>query len=432
MNFVECSVSELDLFSEEKLQASILNRSEVAYHPINSVEDASSIEFLSPGASASYRDLSNIFLKVKVQILKDGQTPFKQPVGSGTGDAIDTQPALVANSLHSLFKSITVQLNGTTVSTHEFYPYKHYLELITNYSAAAISSNFYTAGSFLDDEGLHDLASNTAHIKRRSFTLDGKTWTLYGRLSLDLSNQPKLLINNIDLRITLHLASNEFALFSPTSNGTFKIKEAELYLTHCHVNPNLMLLHNQFLTKRNIQYQFLRTTIKCITIPSKIQSFTLENLFSGPLPSFLILTFIENSSFVGQYKKSPFNLKKMGIRSLQLMKNSELIPHEPLMFDSEDDARPYTLLLDQLDILNRDKAACITKSKYDNGYFLAAFNLSPLAQIENCRNINHDGTLRVNIQFDTNLENSVTVLVYAMLPDVLEVDKNFNVHSRLQ
>lgn len=436
MNVTECSVSELDLFSEEKLQTSILNRAEVAHFPINSLDGASSIEFFSSGKTNSYRDLNNCMLKIKLQVLKTSDVTFDSnsaDASTKAEDVLDNQPALVANSLHSLFKSIQVNVNNKTISNHDLYYYKAYMELLTNYSKDSIETTHFTAGAALDTAGTHDTTKgNDGYKIRQAWTRDGKIVTLYGRLSLDISNQTKLLINNLDLRLTFTLASPEFVLLTTKFSPIFKIKEAVLYVTHCTINPSIMLYHNQLLSKRNIKYPFMRTVLKSITVPNGLESIMLENVFTGLLPSFLMIGFIENSSFTGKYFKNPFHFKNFKIKSLQLIKNNELIPQEPLEFSIDDNARPYTYFLDNIDAFNSHKSVSITKNMYENGFFLSAFNLSPLSQIEDCYNINDDGNLRIHIQFNSSLDKTITVLMYAMIPDVLEIDKNFNVSTRLQ
>lgn len=431
MNFSECSVSELDIFTEEKLQTSILNRAEVAHFPINSLDNASSIEFFSSGQTSSYRDLSNVMLKLKVQILKEGNVPFNstdKDAAIATADKTNLQPGIVSNSLHSLFKTVQVIINNKTVSNHDNYAYKAYLELLSNYSKKAMQTSHYSAGTILDDKGSMD-TTNEGFLNRQDNTTDGKIWTLYGRISLDLSNQPKLLINNLDLRINFILASPDFFLMSTKRTASLKIQEATLYITHCTINPSVMLHHNQLLAKRNIKYPFMKTVLKHITIPSGLESIMLENVFTGLLPTFLMIGLVENQSFSGNVTKNPFKFEKFNLKSLQLIKNNDAVPQEPL--DFSDKARPYTYFLNSIDAFNTHKSVVITPDMYENGFFFNAFNLSPLSQIEDCYNINLDGNLRMHLQFDGSLKKTITVLIYAMLPDVLEVDRNFNVATRI-
>lgn len=432
MNFVECSVSELDLWSESKLQTGVLGRSEIAHHPVNSLDQASSVEFFSAG-QASYKDLSHVFLQIKVQLTKNGSDPFNSASKDDAiklTDAIEKQNGIINNQLHSLFKSIQVYMNNKLVSNHNLYPYKAYFELITNYSKPAMDTYLATSGVALDSEKLMDNTKNPAHIARAATTLDGTILTLYGRISADLFNLEKLLLPSIDLRVNFTLASPSFSLFGPDENskGTIKIKEATLYITHVAVNPSLSLLHHQMLSKRNVNIPFMKTDLKNITVAAGLQTIVLDNIFTGRLPTFLMIALVENASFAGRYDKNPFNFARFNIKSLQLIKNQQLIPPEPLEFS--DLSRPYIHLLDSLDAFHTQKHLTITKSMYESGYFINAWNLSGLSQLADCVSLQIEGSIRLHIQFKTALESAITVIMYSMVPDMLQIDRNFNVSTR--
>lgn len=431
MSFTECSVSELDLFSGENIQTSILSRKEVVHYPLNSLENASSLEFHSSGQVSTYRDLSNVFLKLNVQILKPSKSKFSSTTLMSP-DKVEDQPGLVTNTLHSLFRSIQVVINNRTVSNHDFYHYKAYFELLTNYRPEVIANNFSASGAILDTDANHEsLTANSGLTARKKFTDDSKEWELYGRLSLDLSNQPKLIINNLDIRFVFQMEQDAFILIgSEGKPGKVVIKDASLYMTHCEINPNMMLYHTQLLGKTNIKYPFTRTVVKTITLSSGIQSQMIDHIFTGILPTYLLMTFVENASFTGNIKKNPFFLKHYKVKSIQLYKNNDPVPQEPLEYIDTDYARAYSYFLDNIDVYNTNKNIVINQKNYTEGFFLAAFNLSPLSQITNCNNIHMDGTLRVQLHFKEALSHAVTAIFYACVPDVLEVDSNYNVSTK--
>lgn len=435
-HLTECTVSELNLFGNESIQTSIIDKKEVAHYPINSLDGATSIEFLSSGQSSYYRDLSNIMLKIKVQILRSTGSPYKSTAKTNNvadaSQAVEKQPAFAANTLHSLFKSIQVSFNNKTVFNHDLYPYKAYLELITNFSSDAIDKNFSSSGAILDVENKFENVDNRGFATRRGKTSDGKLWTLYGRISLDISNQQKLMLNNLDIRFNFQLSSPQFALIGEDGTDTFKISEAVLYINQNAINPNILLHHARLLNQTKIRYPYMRNIVKAYTLPSKLRSTVIENLFVGVLPSFLIITFVDNIGFTGVINKNPFFFQDFKLKRLQLFKNNEPIPGEPIDMTDSSLARPYTFLLDQLDIYNTNKTIPISQNNLNKGYFLMAFNLTPLSQNNQCNNIQSDGNLRVNLEFSENLAESITFLIYASVPDVLEIDRNYNVTTRFQ
>ena len=123
-NSIECTKSELDLFSVPSTQVS-LERGKWVYHePVSSVGDGGSVTFLSPGTE-DYVDLSKTILVVRAKV---------------NGDNLDADMKIgpVNNFLHSLFKQVDVFLKGKQVTQATgMYAYRSYLEMLLNYGPSA-------------------------------------------------------------------------------------------------------------------------------------------------------------------------------------------------------------------------------------------------------------------------------------------------------
>ena len=75
---------------------------------------------------------------------------------------------------------------------------------------------------------------------------------------------------------------------------------------------------------------------------------------------------------------------------------------------------------------NRDEGNDIARENYPNGYALYAFDLSPdLA--EGHFNLVKQETVRVELNFGTALANTVIVVAYAEIENVIEIDRNRNI-----
>lgn len=229
--------SELDLFSVPAIQTNVLKTEEVSYKPIATLTNSSVFEFVSLGHGDTYRDLSSIYLRLLLKIKKSptedytatppatntsgsvgGATPFTNDEDSGnvrrkrqTGS---TGGGVVNNLLHSLFRQCTIYLNGKPVAqTDNNYSFRAYIETLLNYGNDASTTHLESFGWFLDTHGEMD---NLVHFK--NIGLDklrevfGKSATieLIGKIHGDMLNQPKLLLNNIDLRVVLCLEKPEF------------------------------------------------------------------------------------------------------------------------------------------------------------------------------------------------------------------------------
>lgn len=436
MDFKECAVSELDLFSGPLFQSQILKSEQVTHHPVNSLTNCNTIEFESSGSTNSYRDLSNIFLHLKIQIVKpDGTTIVETTSESGTkvNDHIK-QPGFINNVLHSLFKNVTVFMNGKIVSNLDYYNLKAYIDTITNYSKHACETQFKAAGFYKDVAGQIDNSGsgNTSHTKRKTFTNDGAIYDLYGRVNVDVFNHNRLLMNNINLKIIFTLDNPGFYILEASDyNATIQIVDAELFIRHVSVNPSLMLLHHQYLQKgHKAKIPFRRSLIKTHTIPSAVSNTVIDNLFHGVLPKNMIFAMFDNTAFTNR-KKSPFNFNHYDLSYFSVTVNGQAIPFQPLTLDIDKNQYrvAYVEFLKNLDIYGKDVSLQISQEDWINGFFMLAINFSSLAG--DCVDLMEDGSIKFELKFEKSLSRAVTAIFYAEYESVLEIDKHLNVTTLL-
>ena len=115
--YVDCAKSELDLF--EPYPIDLMNEEGYwSYYSAKNLDlNQNEITIDIPGSSY-YIDLSSCMLFVKARISKQGEAKI----------TTDAKIAPVNNFLHSCFKQISIDLNGTTIeNTNITYTYKAYL-----------------------------------------------------------------------------------------------------------------------------------------------------------------------------------------------------------------------------------------------------------------------------------------------------------------
>ncbi|XP_067143529.1 uncharacterized protein F54H12.2-like [Centruroides vittatus] len=242
-----CTKSELDLFSTVSTQLAIDNTSEVIVHPVATISDSRApIEFYVSGSGENYIDLHSIYLHVQAKIVKK----------NGTDTAVDEKVAPVNYFLNSLFSQCSVFLNDKQVISQVNYPYRAILEALLFYSKEAQES-FLTSALFFKDTAQHmdSIENNEGMAKRFNIGKQSRLIDLVGRLHIDLSHQPKLLINNVDLRIKLERSKDNFALMANNDDYKVIIKNASLKINKVDVSssgPNALptrqfvLLSNRF------------------------------------------------------------------------------------------------------------------------------------------------------------------------------------------
>ncbi len=413
MSFIECLKSELDLFRPRHIQTSILKTEEVSYKPLNSLENQTVIEFTCQGHGDSYLDLSSINLRLKLQVLKSDGSLYKDDDGQ--------QPGIVNNVLGSLFRQVNVSLNGKSINSSDGnYSYRAYLQTLLNYGIDAKNTHLGIIGWNLNSTERQLLIKNSAILE------------LYGKLHADVLNQPLLMLNNVNLKISLTLNKPEFYLLTNDVNDNSKVKilEAALYVKHCTINPNILVAHHKTLERTNAKYHYKRCEVKSFTV-SKGNSINLDNIVIGQLPTSLIFLMVDNDAYNGAKAKDPFEFKHNNITSYSLFVNGTPVPNESIVTNFSDGnqyAQAYASIFSATGILHSTQGNLISTEQFKQNTFLIATDLTPdLSGLDSMSSLSNQGNIRIEARFDKQLTSTITCLVYLEYDATLEIDKNRNV-----
>lgn len=424
-NSCECVKSELDLFTLPPTQTSIEHGDWVQYKPLASLTDDSPIEFVVPGHGDEYIDLSHTILNMQVKIVKSDGTKLEDDVKVGP----------VNNWLHSLFSQVDVYLNQRLVSSAgNTYAYRSYIETLLNYGPAAKGSHLTSSLWYNDAAGSMDNTEdgNEGLVKRRSFTAKSAPIDLLGHIHSDIFNQEKFLLNGVELRVRLIRSKDAFSLLSKDSTYKVNIVEANLFVRRVRINPAVLLAHSKTLTITTAKYPITKVEVKNVTIPAGVQGKTLDNIFLGQLPKRVIVGFITNGAFIGNYKKNPFNFQHFSLNFFSLYIDGRQVPSKPIQPDyvtNNQFVRSYHTVFSGTGMHFMNDGNNIPREHYAQGNCLMAFDLTPdlSANTLSHWNLVRHGSLRIEIRFDTALAETVNCLVYGEFDNVIEIDKDRNV-----
>jgi hypothetical protein len=278
----------------------------------------------------------------------------------------------------------------------------------------------------LGNDGLSD---------RRSYIAASKYVDMIGHLHMDLCNQDKFMLNGVEMRLRLVRSRNTFAIMSKSVSYKVNIKEANLYVRRCKINPSVLVAHSKTLEHGSAKYPITRVDVKTITLPSGIRGKTLDSVFLGQLPKRIIVGLVSNQAFNGDFKKNPFNFQHFNMNFFALYVDGEQIPSKPLQPVYKKGEERYVLayhtLFSGTGIQFSDAGNTIDRDDYPNGYCLMAFDLTPdmSAGETGHWNLVRNGNLRIEIGFAEPLTETVNCIVYAESDNVIEVDRQRNVSA---
>jgi len=125
-------------------------------------------------------------------------------------------------------------------------------------------------------------------------------------------------------------------------------------------------------------YPLRRVEVKTFTVPQGNLSWVKENLFLGQLSKRMVVGFVDNTAFNGQFNKNPFRFQNYGINIIAIYKDGEQIFSKPLQpgFARNRFVRSYLSLFTETNQYYVDEVNGITRNDYPNGNTLFAFDLT--------------------------------------------------------
>ena len=327
---------------------------------------------------------------------------------------------------------MVVQLNDRQVSSSSnTYAYRAYLETLLNYGKPAKKSQMTASLWYKDTATKMDTAraDNIGFTKRTTFTAQSKTVDLFGRIHADLFHQEKLLITGVGMHIKMIRSKTPFVLMTNEGAASYKVRieRAILHVKKVKVANAIALAHAKALEYGNAKYPLQRVECKTFSVPSGGHDVIQEKIFTGQLPTRVVVGCVDNDAFNGVFKKNPFNFQNYKITRISLHVDGE--EKCPLTCDFETGriAQAYMSLFSSTEKAFKDEDIDISREDYTSGYSLFCFDLTPDLGESDHFSLIKSGNVRLAINFAYELVRTINVIVYAEFQNVLEIDRNRNV-----
>ena len=420
----ECTKSELDIFQVPPTQKVISSGSWVHYYPTSSVTSTGPYEFSIAGNSDYYIDFAQSYFKIQAKITKE----------DGTDLDGDDKVAPINMLLHTMFSEVEMYLGDKRItSSTNNYHYKAYIETLLNYGLDAAGSKLTSEMFYKDTAGQMDnlTNSNTGFAARQKLFVDSKYVDMIGQLHCDIFNQPKLMLNHLNVKIVLIREKDDFCLMASAGKKyKIEIQRPVLIMRKEKPSASVLLAHAKVLQHTTAKYPISRGICKILTIPTGVMSFSHDNVFLGQMPKKLIFGLVPNSSQTGLIHQNPFEFRHYDANHVAISIDGISIPHKPFSPNFKENLfiDCYNSLFHVSGNANNNGGNLISRSEYPGGYTLYCYELSPDGDTCNEHfNVVKNGNLRLDLNFGTALPHTVDVIVYAEFQNIIEVDKNRNI-----
>ncbi|XP_067249245.1 uncharacterized protein F54H12.2-like [Chanodichthys erythropterus] len=375
----ECIKSELDLFTLPLTQTVIEKSSYLEVPPLSAISDSSPLEFFIAGNGDDYVDLNNTLLYLRLKITKP----------NGEDLPADAKVGLINYPGATIFSQVDVSLADRLISqSSSMYPYRCIIKSLINYSKDALESLFSAGLFYKDTAGDMDATDpsgrNQGLAKRAAYTAGSRVVELLAPIHSDIFFQEKLMLNNVDIKLRMIRAKDEFCLMKD-GDVAYKLNiiSASLFVKKVSVSPPVRLGHAQALLSTTLtvstKYPIDRVCLKNFSIPAGSRVSNQENLFIGTLPKSIVLAMVDNDAFTGAYNKNPFAFKHYNLEFLAVYVGGQQFPAKLLQpnFESRAAVREFYQLAMASGRHLKNQALSIDRDDFLKGYTLYAFNLTP-------------------------------------------------------
>lgn len=426
-SFHEGIPSELSLFDLPPTLTAVQDAYFAEIRPLSQISNEVPLEFkIAASNTLDYIDLASSQLYVKLKVIKaDG----KDLDGSSKVGPVNL-------FLQSLFSTVEVTLQNKVTLTCTNNPYRAMIQMLLKYGADADTSQLTTQLFIKDDaESITDCdtaGANDGLVERTTYVALSKMLDLQGGLYHDFFQMKRYLLNQVDVKVKLYRSPTSFSLSSNMTSPDFKIDLVDvcLLVRKIRVNPAVIYAHSEMLTNTNAKYPFTRTDCRLQSIPAGNSSFHWDNLFQGQKPSRVVVCFVESSAVSGNYKSNPFNFQNCGVKTITLFADGVPVGGAPskLSFNATEGqtfVRAYSDLFQNYGKWKNDAGNDLSREEFASGFTLFTFQLEPYfsATEDDYLHLVKTASVRLDVDFDKPLLQTMTCLVYNESPGYFEINK---------
>lgn len=406
------------------VETAINSRERIDFMPsnvgINQQINDKYIEFRVNGSVGSFLDLSTLTLELKLSFVKKGAKLDDQ-----------TNIAIANGISNTLIKSVNVFLNDKLVETTPFYNYVSYIKMVKTIKKEYLKSKGVCA--FLQDDSVGGI---TNLYSARIFTDDTSEKRVMANLKLkgvetcfplllDICSLDMFLLDNINLRIRLEMATDQWVICSNDNNNgiDMTVDKAKLWIDRVIPNVNAMLALNDSLREKRLQCLFDKTLIKCHIIPQGNSNLVIEQPFNNVIPEKMTLCFIDNRNFSGDYRRNPLYFDNCNITNITISINGNIIYNLTSNFVGEYAMRSYYESIRTVDV---EKGGLLDHESFINGRTIFTFNFTHEDSSEAIP-IELNANMRISITLGTPLGDPHVLLLIGETMGILSVDESRNI-----
>ena len=438
----------LDVFDMPATDMSISARREVRINPKTTGINPITFE-VDP--MNDFLDMDSSFVELDLTVKK-----------SDNGNLAAADVLVLANNLaHSLFRQISVRLNGTLMAPQtDNYHHQAYIETLLNNDKQdgedlLVPQGWYNCLDVPDDGENGEFTANsldtaTPHadytalpesrkkvVQARLKFLGGNKIVMRFTPNMEVFRMGKLLRPGIRLQMEMFLNNPNLWTIRHAGAVQLKLTNAEIqtrwYIYPTRVQPSVYREIIEAANKGKVMtYPVVRGDIRTYSHNGQVRYFECNNPFQGAVPNRLVVVMMKQEAYNGNITHNPFAYGKFNLSSAKLSVGGEEYPYETLELDydsSNADLRGYHRFLEASGCLTRGHGNLVGPDDWGHGKKanLIVFDTTSNKSLDSpILNPKLTGDVRLVLNFGANPRanngENLTILVYGEFENVVEID----------
>ena len=344
-------------------------------------------------------DLASIKVEIKGTCVK----------GDGTALEDADKILLADNTLYSLFKSVTVSLNGKQLENNTLYPLLSYMRVITESQPSKTKSLLANSGYWGNAHKYESVTGTDLPASARAASAAQKAGQLHmvGNLMLDLGTVDAFLLDGVDLVIRLEYAKDNFVMCTIKEDSTpkFKLEMIKMHVDRVKPYTGAVTALNQALTSQPLAYLYNKTLVKTYMLTPNTRNYTIDRPFQNHVPNKLYLCLLDMDAYNGNYKKNPLYIQSFKMTNLNVSVNNRTLynisctPHT-------NNAMLYDACIRSVGLESEN---LLTKEMFNAGGHIICLDMVP-ERLSGAVNLDVSAHLSIVMDFEGITENTLCVL----------------------
>lgn len=334
-NFAYCS--DLDFFGTPVTSIGVKSHRFREVAPETTIQDNAQVVQFRLFNEQMFCSLQRSYIKVKFSII-DSATGQGFDFTDAAGKATD-RAAVVQYFPKTMWSQIVLSINGMTVcDTGPIHSYRSFLLNELHNDKDVKMYNMGVTEMYSEEDTGESVESNKGYIAKARILKHGKTFECMSQLDIPLANTGKLLLNNCDVRITLHRASDKFLInsFGPNKEWKLKIESVKLMVCEYELFPDAIAgLEKNLASGESAFFPMRMHVCKSHFIPvGTINTPEIVAFSHGmQIPKRLYVGLCDNRNFSGDYARDPFEFNHHNLRNIFIDCGGKTWPMRPWNLD---------------------------------------------------------------------------------------------------